>query len=80
MDIYYLYRDFTNNEVTYPVPEIQDFLAGLHADNQHYVPIVDSNIYAPNPQNTSDAYGPYSRGADLGTFIRDPTTGGKYKL
>ncbi|KAI7460361.1 putative alpha-glucosidase AgdA [Hortaea werneckii] len=74
LDIYYLYRDFTNNEVTYPVPEIEDFLAGLHADNQYYVPIVDSNIYAPNPQNASDAYDPYSRGAELGTFIRDPTT------
>lgn len=56
---------------------MRQFVAGLHAAGQYYVPIVDSNIYAPNPENASDAYEPWSRGAELGTFIRDPTTGGE---
>lgn len=46
------------------------FIAGLHANGQHYVPIIDANIYVPNPTNASDAYGPWSRGAELGLFIR----------
>jgi alpha-glucosidase len=56
LDIYDLYRDFTNNEVTYPVTEFQAWIAGLHSNNQHYVPIIDSNIYVSNPDNESDAY------------------------
>ena len=77
IDIYYLYRDFTNDPVTFPVDEMRSFIAGLHANGQHYVPIVDSNVYVPNPDNASDAYAPFEVGADLGTYIRDPTTGGK---
>lgn len=67
-------RDFTNDPNTYSVSEGQDFLAGIHAAGQHYVPIVDSNIYRPNPANASDAYEPYERGAALGAFIRNPGT------
>ncbi|KAK5125415.1 hypothetical protein LTR85_000524 [Meristemomyces frigidus] len=78
IDIYSLYRDFTNDPNTYPVDEMRAFVAGLHANGQHYVPIVDSNIYAPNPDNASDAYAPFERAAALGTFIRDPTTGDFY--
>ena len=61
MDIYDLYRDFTNNEVTYPVAEFQAWIASLHSNNQHYVPIIDSNIYVSNPDNESDAYPPWER-------------------
>ncbi|TKA83915.1 hypothetical protein B0A55_00179 [Friedmanniomyces simplex] len=75
IDIYELYRDFTNDANTFPIAGIQAFIASLHADGQHYVPIVDSNIYVPNPDNASDAYAPFERGAALGTYIRDPTTG-----
>ncbi|KAF2767294.1 hypothetical protein EJ03DRAFT_366085 [Teratosphaeria nubilosa] len=78
IDIYDLYRDFTNDPNTFPVPEMQQFVATLHANGQHYVPIVESNTYAPNPDNASDVYAPWSRAADLGAFIRDPTTGGFY--
>jgi len=77
IDIYDLYRDFTNDPNTYPSSELQAFIASLHANGQHYVPIVDSNVYHPNPDNASDAYAPFARGAALGTFIRDPTTGGQ---
>jgi len=57
---------------------MQEFIAGLHANGQHYVPIVDSNIYVSNPSNESDAYEPWDFGSSLGTFIRDPTTGDFY--
>lgn len=61
LDIYDLYRDFTNNEATYPVTEFQAWIASLHSNNQHYVPIIDSNIYVSNPDNESDAYPPWER-------------------
>ncbi|KAK3620594.1 hypothetical protein LTR56_023307 [Elasticomyces elasticus] len=78
LDIYELYRDFTNDANTFPVDAFQDFIDGLHANGQHYIPIIDSNIYVPNPNNESDAYPPFDRGAALGTYIRDPTTGDFY--
>jgi alpha-glucosidase len=78
LDIYVLYRDFTNAPETFPADTFRAWIESLHANNQYYVPIIDSNIYAPNPTNESDAYEPWSRGAELGTFIRDPTTGGFY--
>ncbi|CAO2648181.1 Nn.00g074480.m01.CDS01 [Neocucurbitaria sp. VM-36] len=78
LDIYDLYRDFTNNNVTYPLPAFSNFIESLHANGQYYVPIIDSNIYVSNPDNASDTYGPYERGSDLQTFIRDPTTGDYY--
>lgn len=78
LDIYDLSRDFTNNEVTYPVTEFQARIASLHKNNQYYVPIIDSNIYVSNPDNERDSYPPWERGAALDTFIRDPTTGDFY--
>ncbi|KAF2716784.1 glycoside hydrolase family 31 protein [Polychaeton citri CBS 116435] len=78
LDIYDLYRDFYNNEVTYPPAQFAAFIEGLHADGQYYVPIIDSNIYAPNPTNASDSYPTYEIAAAAGLFIRDPTTGDPY--
>ncbi|KAK5729270.1 hypothetical protein LTR15_002412 [Elasticomyces elasticus] len=78
LDIYELYRDFTNDANAFPVDAFQDFIDGLHANGQHYIPIIDSNIYVPNPNNESDAYPTFDRGAALGTYIRDPTTGDFY--
>lgn len=78
IDIYELYRDFTTDPTTYPQAEFKQFIDELHRNGQRYIPIIDSNIYAPNPENESDAYGPWSRGAELGTFLRDPTTGDFY--
>ncbi|KAI9696289.1 MAG: hypothetical protein M1820_008212 [Bogoriella megaspora] len=79
-DIDYMdqYRDFTTDPISFPVSEGQAFLARLHAAGQHYVPIVDSNIYRPNPANASDAYEPFERGAALGAFIRSPSSGDYY--
>ncbi|GAB7358215.1 hypothetical protein MBLNU230_g0367t1 [Neophaeotheca triangularis] len=74
LDVYYLYRNFDNDEETYPAAAMQEFLAALKAGGQYYVPIVDSNIYAPNPANASDAYETFQRGAELEAYIRDPTT------
>jgi alpha-glucosidase len=65
------YRDFTNGNLNFPVPAGQAFLDKLHAAGQHYVPIVDSNIYAPDPSNASDAYSVYDRGAAADAFIRN---------
>ncbi|KAK5108679.1 hypothetical protein LTR62_008084 [Meristemomyces frigidus] len=78
LDIYELYKDFTNAENTYPAGPFRAWIESLHANNQYYVPIIDSNIYTPNPDNASDAYPPWQRAAELQTFIRDPTTGGFY--
>ena len=66
------YRDFTAGELTFPVPAVQAFLARLHAACQHHVPIVDPNIYPPDPTNATDAYGTYTRGAEIGAFISNP--------
>jgi len=65
------YRDFTTDERTFPVAEFQAFLARLHAAGQHYVPIVDSNLYAGNPANESDRYQTFEEGAALNAFIRN---------
>ncbi|KAF2677493.1 glycoside hydrolase family 31 protein [Lentithecium fluviatile CBS 122367] len=78
LDIYDLYRDFTNNDVTYPLPEFTQWIESLHENGQHYVPIIDSNIYVSNPKNESDTYAPYENGKNLQIFIRDPTTGDFY--
>lgn len=56
-DIDYLneYRNFENDPNTYPYDIGEEFLSRLHADGQHYIPIVDSATYIPNPANKSDA-------------------------
>ena len=42
------------------------------ANHQHYIPIVDSAIYHPNPENATDAYLVYDRGNELGVFLQNP--------
>jgi alpha-glucosidase len=73
-DIDYMkqYRDFENDENTFPYDEGAKFLSQLHANDQHYIPIVDSAIYIPNPENASDAYATYSRGAEVQAFMLNP--------
>lgn len=73
-DIDYMdqYRDFVMDSNTFGIPQGQAFLAELHANGQHYIPIVDSAIYIPNPNNASDAYGAYSRGNSSGVFMMNP--------
>lgn len=73
-DIDYMdqYRDFTLDPVTFPPSGVKDFFDYLHGNNQHFVPIVDSAIYIPNPNNASDAYDTYTRGNDSGSFLSNP--------
>jgi alpha-glucosidase len=66
------YRDFQNDENTFPYAEGMQFLTQLHANGQHYVPIVDSAIYDPNPENASDAYATYNRGLEMDAFMLNP--------
>ena len=73
-DIDYMdqYRDFTLDPHTFTPSGVQDFFSRLHGDNQHFVPIVDSAIYIPNPNNASDAYDTYTRGNQSGVFLNNP--------
>jgi alpha-glucosidase len=66
------YRDFENDQNTFPYGEAAEFLSRLHANGQHYIPIVDSAIYNPNPENASDVYATYTRGANLDAFMMNP--------
>lgn len=73
-DIDYMnqYRDFDNDAIRFGYAEGAEFLSKLHANGQHYVPIVDSAIYHPNPENASDAYPIYDRGVEAGAFMLNP--------
>ncbi|CAJ2499684.1 Uu.00g025370.m01.CDS01 [Anthostomella pinea] len=73
-DIDYMkaYRDFENDPINYPYSEGVDFLERLHQNNQHYVPIIDSGIYAPDPKNASDAYPSFDRGVEQEAFMLNP--------
>ncbi|KAL2158027.1 hypothetical protein VTH06DRAFT_4837 [Thermothelomyces fergusii] len=73
-DIDYMkqYRNFENDPVRFSYEEGARFLAKLHANHQHYVPIVDSAIYAPNPDDPGDTYPPYDRGVEADAFMLNP--------
>lgn len=66
------YRDFDNDQGRFGYAEGAQFLSQLHENGQHYIPIVDSAIYVPNPQNTSDAYPIFNRGNDSDAFMLNP--------
>ncbi|KAK3987755.1 alpha-glucosidase [Cladorrhinum sp. PSN332] len=72
-DIDYMknYRDFENDPVRFSYTEGAEFLARLRARKQHYVPIVDSAIYAPNPEDPKDAYPTYDRGIAADAFVKN---------
>lgn len=72
IDYMFQYRDFTNDQNTFPYPEGKEFLDHLHANGQHYIPIVDSAIYIPDPNNASDAYETYDQGHELDVFMKNP--------
>jgi len=73
-DIDYMnqYRDFDNDAIRFGYSEGAEFLSKLHANGQHYIPIVDSAIYVPNPTNASDAYPPFDRGEAVDAFMLNP--------
>jgi alpha-glucosidase len=49
------YRDFENDPERFSYEKGEEFLDRLHKSGRHYIPIVDSAIYIPNPDNASDA-------------------------
>lgn len=73
-DIDYMnqYRDFDNDAIRFGYDEGATFLSGLHAKGQHYIPIIDSAIYNPNPANASDNYSTFTNGDALGAFMKNP--------
>jgi alpha-glucosidase len=73
-DIDYMnqYRDFENDQNTFGYEAGAKFLSQLHAKGQHYIPIVDSAIYVPNPENASDAYPIFDRGNLTDSFMLNP--------
>lgn len=56
-DIDYMksYRDFEADPVRFNYTQWGGFIDRLHASGRYYVPIVDSAIYIPNPENQTDA-------------------------
>jgi alpha-glucosidase len=64
-------RIFTNSPSHYPRQQGLEFLDKLHAAGQYWFPILDPNVYAPDPTNASDAYEPYNRGSELDAYIRN---------
>ncbi|TKA74673.1 hypothetical protein B0A55_04709 [Friedmanniomyces simplex] len=71
LDYLKMNRDFTDNPGHYDIGPGKEFLDRLHANGQYYVPILDPNIYVPDPTNASDAYPTYDRGAELQAYIRN---------
>ncbi|KAL2870834.1 glycoside hydrolase family 31 protein [Aspergillus lucknowensis] len=73
-DIDYMhgYRDFDNDQYRFSYSDTKVFLDQLHAGGRHFVPIVDAALYIPNPQNASDVYDTYTRGAAKDLYIKNP--------
>ena len=73
-DIDYMnqYRDFDNDPVRFSYSEGEKFLSALHASGKHYIPIIDSAIYVPNPLNASDNYSTFDNGNTTHAFITNP--------
>jgi alpha-glucosidase len=73
-DIDYMraYRDFDNDPVRFNYSDGRAFLQRLHDNGQHYIPIIDSAIYVPDPSNGSDAYQPFNDGNITNSFILNP--------
>ena len=66
------YRDFENDHNSWGYEKAAEFLGRLHENGQHFVPIVDSAIYVPNPSNASDAYATYDRGLGANAYMMNP--------
>ncbi|KAF5861685.1 hypothetical protein ETB97_012705 [Aspergillus alliaceus] len=73
-DIDYMhgYRNFDNDQHRFSYEEGEEFLNKLHEGGRRWVPIVDGALYIPNPENASDAYETYDRGAKDDVFIKNP--------
>ncbi|KAA8646834.1 glycoside hydrolase family 31 protein [Aspergillus tanneri] len=73
-DIDYMksYRDFEADPIRFNYTQWAESISRLHASGRHYVPIIDSAIYIPNPENETDAYPVFDRGNAAGAFIMNP--------
>ncbi|KAI3322938.1 glycoside hydrolase family 31 protein [Xylariaceae sp. AK1471] len=73
-DIDYMkaYQDFENDPDRYPYDKGVEFLAKLHENKQHYIPIIDSGVYVPIPGNQTDEYLPFNRGLEQNAFVLNP--------
>ncbi|KAH8797348.1 glycosyl hydrolases family 31-domain-containing protein [Xylogone sp. PMI_703] len=73
-DIDYMnqYRNFENDQKRFGYAEGKKFLEKIHANGQHYIPIVDSAIYFPDPKDPNDAYLTFERGKALDSFMLNP--------
>jgi alpha-glucosidase len=70
IDLYHAVRDFTSDPVTFPGDEMRSFIEELHANNQHYIPIVDAAV--AKQVNATDIYDPYTKGVEKQVFIKNP--------
>ncbi|KAI0338173.1 glycoside hydrolase family 31 protein [Trametopsis cervina] len=70
IDLYHALRDFTTDPVSFPADEMRAFIGELTAHHQHYIPIVDAAV--GKQVNSTDIYDPYTRGAELDVFIKNP--------
>jgi alpha-glucosidase (family GH31 glycosyl hydrolase) len=73
LDIDYMeqYRDFTSDPLTFPLAEVAAFVDDLHANGQHFVPIIDPGIMV------YPGYEAYEVGKEKGLFVKD-ISGGYY--
>ena len=72
IDYMFQYRDFDNDPIRFGYDEGKAFTDKLHANGQYYIPIVDSAIYIPNPDNATDAYPIFNSGNDTNSFMLNP--------
>jgi len=72
IDYMNLFRDFENDQESWSYEEGADFLDRIHANGQHFVPIVDSAIYSPDPSDPKGVYPTYDRGIEADAFMLNP--------
>ncbi|KAL0935019.1 alpha-glucosidase [Colletotrichum truncatum] len=70
-DIDYMnqYRDFENDQNSWSYEDGERFINKIHQNGQHFVPIVDSAIYSPDPKKDDDAYPTYDRGLAADAYV-----------
>ncbi|EME39908.1 glycoside hydrolase family 31 protein [Dothistroma septosporum NZE10] len=71
LDYMEMNRIYTLNKGHYDQKEGEAFLEKLHANGQYYLPLLDPNVYAPNPANASDAYSTYDHGKEMDVYIKN---------
>jgi alpha-glucosidase len=78
LDYLSLNRLFTTDSERYSLEEGKALLEKLHANGQYYFPILDPNVYVPNPTNDSDSYPPYDRAVAQNALIQNGDQGPYY--